>query len=719
MKGVAVCISYRTYPWGGGEEDLYDKCQLMLDYGLDVVWISFVDGVATLKPWNYDVKDGVRYVSVGKPLSKSIIYTILDELEPDLVYTTDVVMETVTKACYQRHIPVITCWHFWHPGIKLGPQFNRNIMNNHHNVDDTYHPLRKMSSRSYVCSEFVQQVFLKVTRYPKTRVIPSVPQPRVLVDHVVPRYIVMANLHSLKGGEIFLELAKRHTLPLWGLYPERDAEKKMPEQILRATRGKEYIRLDKRVDDMRQVYREAKLVICPSIIDETFGRVAMEAVANKIPLLVAETGNLKYLFPDEEFYLDPHKPIEAADKIASLTDDDLKRIQEKQQDRYNHICFSYQKTFHTLLDDTLKNQGTTMIFCLWADHGIGIQARTYVKAFEEEGIHTSIFSYTSYVNENNPWHKRKFQADSKEWYHPRCYYSPNTREKVTNEELEAFIDEYNVKTCIIIETCWFRIFQVAKFMRDHNITAVAIPNAELVRADEIDKHRHFDVLACNNQQALDLFSKYPRLEPKAKFLGFPVFFEPLVERKGPMKILLVGGLTGARRKNTPLVSQVFSRVKTNLSLTITGQTQESLGDVESHDQIQYIVGNLKHSEIDALYQEHDIVMIVSEHEGLGLSFFEAMRYNCLIVSVDYAPHNQIVKRNNNGWLLEAREIDTRHNPHPLVKSAAVSPDAMKKWFQHVDGMKRKDIERFRILAHAYNTKTFGKERFIERWSTIV
>lgn len=703
---------------------MYDKCQLMLEYGLEVIWASFVDGVAELESWSYDVRNGVHHIRVGKELSKQVVEHMVDHLEPDFVYTTDVVMETVTRVCFQRQVPIITCWHFWHPGIKLGPQFNRQIMNNHHTIDDTLHPLRRMSTKSYVCSEFVQQVFLKVSEYPKPRVIPSVPQNRIIVANRVPTYVVMANLHSLKGGEIFLELVKRHNIPLWGLYPERDTEKRMPEQIIRAAEGKSHVRLDKRVDDMTRVYSQARLVICPSIVDETFGRVAMESVANRIPLLVANTGNLKYLFPDEEFYLDPHNPGESADRIASLTDEELHRIQEKQQDRYKHICYNYKQTFFTLLDDTLHNKETTMIFCLWADHGIGIQARTYVRAFEEEGIPTSIFSYTSYVKEREPWHRRKFQADSKEWYHPRCYYSPNVREKVTDKELESFVREYNVKTCVIIETCWFRIFEIAKFMRSRGITAVAVPNAELVRSDEIEKHNNFDVLACNNQQAMDLFQRHSKLKHKARMLGFPVFFEPAVSRTGPIKLLLVGGLTGARRKNTPLVSRVFSHLQidsestTNLRLTITGQTKESLGDVVEHENITYITGNLRHGDIERLYYEHDIVIIVSEHEGLGLSFFEAMKYGCPIVTVNHAPHNEIVKHGVNGWLLDADEIETRNNPYPMVKSAAVKADALKAWFSEINTIQRKDLEKLRQITHAYNQDVFGKEPFMKRWESL-
>ncbi len=87
MAKVAVCISYRSYPWGGGEEDLYDKCKLMMEYGLDVAWISFVDGVAELKPWNCTIKDGIRHVNVGKPMSKSVIYNILNQMELQPMYT--------------------------------------------------------------------------------------------------------------------------------------------------------------------------------------------------------------------------------------------------------------------------------------------------------------------------------------------------------------------------------------------------------------------------------------------------------------------------------------------------------------------------------------------------------------------------------------------------------------------------------------------------------
>ena len=83
--------------------------------------VGFVCGCnGELKPWNYSVRDDIRMITVGKSISKDILYHIVNELEPDVVYTTDVVMEQVARVCYQRNIPVITCWHFWQPGIRLG-----------------------------------------------------------------------------------------------------------------------------------------------------------------------------------------------------------------------------------------------------------------------------------------------------------------------------------------------------------------------------------------------------------------------------------------------------------------------------------------------------------------------------------------------------------------------------------------------------------------------
>jgi glycosyltransferase involved in cell wall biosynthesis len=59
-------------------------------------------------------------------------------------------------------------------------------------------------------------------------------------------------------------------------------------------------------DDMRPVYGRARLVLVPSISEETFGRVIVEAQVNGIPALASNRGALPEVLADAGVALDPH-----------------------------------------------------------------------------------------------------------------------------------------------------------------------------------------------------------------------------------------------------------------------------------------------------------------------------------------------------------------------------------------------------------------------------
>jgi hypothetical protein len=104
--------------------------------------------------------------------------------------------------------------------------------------------------------------------------------------------ILLVNPSVIKGSEIFFQLAAaRPDLPFraiesWSINPDwrtilhnRAAELGNVE-ILAAT------------DDMRAVYRRTRLVLVPSVVEETWGRVAQEAQMNGIPVIASDRGAL-------------------------------------------------------------------------------------------------------------------------------------------------------------------------------------------------------------------------------------------------------------------------------------------------------------------------------------------------------------------------------------------------------------------------------------------
>ena len=57
-----------------------------------------------------------------------------------------------------------------------------------------------------------------------------------------------------------------------------------------------------------------------------------------------------------------------------------------------------------------------------------------------------------------------------------------------NDEIMNFVIKCNIGKCLIPETCWFRIFEIARLLNESNVKCYAIPNIEIVRKDELYKH---------------------------------------------------------------------------------------------------------------------------------------------------------------------------------------------------------------------------------------
>lgn len=63
--------------------------------------------------------------------------------------------------------------------------------------------------------------------------------------------------------------------------------------------------------DMRSVYAQARVLLMPSVWEESFGRTAVEAQLNGIPVLASRRGALPEVVGEAGLLLDPHEPVQA------------------------------------------------------------------------------------------------------------------------------------------------------------------------------------------------------------------------------------------------------------------------------------------------------------------------------------------------------------------------------------------------------------------------
>jgi glycosyltransferase involved in cell wall biosynthesis len=105
--------------------------------------------------------------------------------------------------------------------------------------------------------------------------------------------VLMVNPTLMKGVEIFFRLAERRPKLRFVAIESWDVSDAWRLILANRARALGNIELWPAVRDMRDAYAEARLVLMPSIHEETYGRIVAEAQVSGIPAVAADRGALK------------------------------------------------------------------------------------------------------------------------------------------------------------------------------------------------------------------------------------------------------------------------------------------------------------------------------------------------------------------------------------------------------------------------------------------
>lgn len=694
-----LILSFWGYPFGGGEEYLYQTAVWCVKMGMKCYWLSFSQSNnKEYSKLSIDKVNDFYMIQVPGGFNEVNIYNWIKLINPDVVHHQGHLRENFYKIVSQLKIEFITGIHFWGGVIQLDQEHkNIEILKHYakHKPDPEFYRLIDAKYCTYyVVSKFVQDVVEQITN----RQIPNIAysgssKDKCLVknnDPIKNKYVTAINIHKLKGGDLILYLLKKLKNVSFFVIVTEGASESLDEEIKeeineRNKKGYAQSVYSPRVDDMTKIYNMTKIFLAPSLVDETFCRTVNEAMMNGIPVLTSGRGNLKYLVKDSEFIIDMttnnHMDI-WANKINSLytSPDKYKQASQIMLNNYQeHSEEECLKMFRQLVIKTIRKskEYNIMIYAPWCDQGLGIQSRNYYNILNQNDYNVFIFSYKPYIANST----LELQKNPEEWVVPNVYYSPNDREKVKDIEILNFVKENNIGKCLIPETCWFRVFEIAKLLRDNNVKCYAIPNIEIVRKDEIIKHRYFYKILCNNFLCQDIFTKAGILANE--YVGYGIF-DNIVDKKkhydGMLKFLFIGGMNAFSRKHIIEICESFSiayDINPNISLTCTIQKtnlleiedKEKIYPFFNHPGINFIQQHLPYSEILNLYYDHHISIQVSKHEGLGLGFYESLATGTPIITLDTAPHNELVKDGINGYIIPCYYKTMTDNTDSFIESA--------------------------------------------------
>jgi glycosyltransferase involved in cell wall biosynthesis len=765
-KRIYLLTTYWTYPFGGGEEFMYDTMKWATQLGMKTYWIAFTD--SKNRPFT-DLK--VRKEKYGTIIDVPGGFTVADLsnwiriIKPDIVHHQGHARLQFYLACEPYRVEFISGFHFWTGGIILD-SIHRNILikenAEYHATDPDFELLCKKDRVTMYCaSVYVQECFEQITGvFLEDVIFPSSSIERYLLKNVDDDgneilhdpmtcidggkgYVVMVNIHKHKGGEIFYYmLTSCPKIKFMCVRTEHESEEldnKIYNEIERRNKLHEEdpdnyapCIFMERTLNVKEIYSRAGIMLCASAVDETFCRVVNEAMMNGIPTLTTCRGNIRYLIngttPELDF--DNHDEWKQAVEKIYYDDDEFRRVSDLMREEYKNSSENIAKQqFAKVMEKILlrSKEMSVGIFSPWCDQGLGIQSRNYYRILEKAGFKVSVFGLKPYNADTCIALQRK----PEEWVIDNVYYSPNTREEVRDIELLEFCREYNVGKMLVPETCWIRVFQVGKLLGENGVKAYAIPNIEIVRRDEIYKHNYFHKILANNFLCERIFEP---IDVPCNYIGYAIEgleFREKVFEDDTIGFLFIGGMNAFSRKHIISVCEGFDyaykkvqREGLNIKfhLTATVQMTNSLEtdlkarvkDFENEPWITLIQNHMPYSEIIGLYYKNHIGIQVSKHEGLGLGFYEGVSSGTPVLTLKTPPHNEIILDGINGWATDCYHKEMKDNKCPLFGSAYFDPEVLGEKIIQIAN--REEIERVienlkKDNATRLNLETFSK-RFV-------
>lgn len=803
-----LLVTKWCWPYGGGEEFFHESTVFLSTSWDWIGWISFSDA-HNMTHEKFKIHSishmgrQIQHIYLPGGYSHKLLVQWLRLLLPNCVHQQGPLRSEIVSACHQVNVPIVCGYHFWNGLAQLnGENRNQDIIQHidEHRIDGEFKELLATKlDVGYVASDFMNRVLEAFGESTKLDVVQPVPlaflkqKPFPLDDENLfgnlfvekrPIDVLFINMDRGKGGALFgsLRVNFGETGRLLGIVSETldpsprnkewvntivtnlgyTAEDLFERHLFTTTdqflTSAQHHGLMKRTNEITKVLEQTATLVVPSLVDETFCRVVLDAMGCDCAVVCSRQGNLFDLCkgPDQETLSITRPPdtpenirvwVDRIMEIVSLPQVYNQQLEATQRQRR----LLYEKYEHSLLNLNVlfckaqsRRRRRVGFVCPWADQGLGIQTRSYVRMLLEEcGVEISVFSYLPYYAESS---KHILQKNPEEWDLCHVYYSQHNREKIPDEEFVEWLNDQAIWMVFIPETVNQRVFELAELATRRSIVAVAIPNIEIVKRQEVRWHRKFDVVLGNSVFCLEQLkaanlplvhyrsaTNTPLRQPIGFYMGYSLPPNENSCKHGEdanrIRMLLLGGMNAFHRKRVDQVLEVYSQLdresRKRLHLTVTIQhkldelQQEFLDQVRiqvnDKDCLEILTGGLTYQRVCQLYEQSDCVIQISKQEGLGLGFFEAISRGLPVITLDVPPHNEIIRHNISGILLPSKFADTMtDNPDALYGSTELVSSDLAQLFENLAS----GVQLLPTRAREDFDRRYGYPQYVKRWKKL-
>ncbi len=652
---------------GGGEQymfdtvvDLYGECEI-------VFWVYW-DAVKPCSTPMLSLREeqSITFVEIylGKFKRETLFY-VLSWACPSVVHHQGNRRYDVARVCSALKIPCCSGVHFWMEVLDLHIQsFNQNIIENKfvHRPSVHLEALMEMAlvySPSPFVTEAVQAVADKTL---SGIVFPISERDLTSTEEVFPKpegwLVSQFSLHRLKGRDIFFAVA--------AAFPDVEFHGFDFHHCSTDVQHSANVVLRPFMTDTKPAFRASRVVLIPSMVDETFCKVAFEALEMGCIVVCSSQGNLPNIVTADsggvvvESFL-PEEWVQAMTMLLQETPEQLRTRAEQARARAEQLRSQNLGKMREVLYRTIQTsvRGSVMFLTVWGDQGLGIQSRLYLQVLEEHGFRCSVFSF-------RPYTKCNFKK-TEEWEHPRVHYSCHTREQITDKEFLQALVKFQVGTVVVPEVCFHRVFELSQLARSKHVRVIAIPNIEICRRSELKKYSVFSKIISNNSLCTQTLAQYNIPVTETGFSFKPLNLESERPSSGPLRFLLVGGNNPFMRKNSHKILEAFEALSSehqDWTLTITLNTDVCF--TSSHPNVTILNQHLSYQKILQLFRTHHVYCQLTSNEGLGLNKYEAMLYDLLILTYDTEPYKDDLTHDENAHLIPAKKMPMFDNKDSII-----------------------------------------------------
>jgi len=296
-----LVVAYRFFPpRRGGELTLFEQLEYLTSRGYFCTALHF-------RGWD------------GRVFKKERIFKrkgiqIIQSVDDSEGYIKSVIMAEQPSIVYASSFPAPkTLALAKHAGIKtiLGVYSIGDIKNIYTGK------YRSFSQRGLVCmrpasvfkladavvapSLFLGRAVRRFARKSVKVIYPVSPLDKVKADKGSRKYITIINPAPEKGISLMAAIAASLPSYQFLVVGKFSRVEKYAEYSFNFLRQMRNVTLLPYQDTLRKVYEKTKILMMPSLLDESFGRVVWEAMVNGIPVIASKKGNLPFLVRDAGF----------------------------------------------------------------------------------------------------------------------------------------------------------------------------------------------------------------------------------------------------------------------------------------------------------------------------------------------------------------------------------------------------------------------------------